>query len=314
MERPRRERTRHLVGLAVVLATGLVGCGGSSEPSPKERRAALDRWITAADAACRDSNQAIAKRGWPANLVDLDRLTVRAIDEVRSASDAVRRLRLPEGSESRVRGFLARVKGLDPVMEELSSTTERFKPDRLNELLPKVQSSLADVEDSGKELGLRECAANDEHVWLPDAIRAPVFAQQLANLTRQITRRSKAVTKPASTRQVAARNLDRLSDVVADADRRIATFKPPQWAAEEADRYVDALRGLGGALDEGATELSEPSLTMGELTTVRRKFARAARLEVRRARKLLKAVGAVPVLPGGGEEESAPGGEESQAA
>jgi hypothetical protein len=293
------------------------GCGGgdSDAPTAAEKRAALDRWVTAADAACRDSNDAISKRGWPGDLIDLDRLTVRAITEIREASEAVQKLRRPDGSEGRVRPFLASVKRLDPVMDELSSTTEKFKPDRLNDLLPKVQSSLADVEEQSKKLGLRQCAANDEHLWVPDAIRAPVFAQQLANLTRQITRRAKAVTTPASTKSQAARNLDRLSNVIADADRKINTFKPPQWASDEADRYVVALRALGSALDEGAAEFSENSLTMGELSAVRKKFFRAARLERKRSRKLLRAVGAVPVLPGGGGgEETAPGGEGAQQA
>jgi len=214
-----------------------------------------------------------------------------------------------------VKPFLASVKRLGPVMDELSSTTEKFKPERLNDLLPKVQSSLSDVEDQSKKLGLRHCAANDEHVWVPDAIRAPVFAQQLANLTRQITRRAKAIDRPVSTPRQAARLFDRLSRLIAVADRKITTFKPPQWASDEANRYVDALRAFGSALDESAAEFSERTLTPSEYTTVRRKFFRAARLEEKRARKLLRAVGAVPVLPGGGGgDETAPGGEGTQPA
>ncbi len=78
---------------------------------------------------------------------------------------------------------------------------------------------------------------------------------------------------------------------------------------------MDALRALGSALDESAAEFSEGTLTMTELTTVRRKFFRAARLEQKRARKLLRAVGAVPVLPGGGGgDEEVPGGEGNQPA
>jgi hypothetical protein len=309
-------RTRRATFALLLASSAVAGCGGGDgKPSAAEQRAALDRWQAKADAVCRKANEAVAKRGWPADLVDLDRLTVRAIAEVRSASTQIQRLPAPEGSERRVRPFLDGLKRLEPVMEQLSSTTERFKPERLNELLPKVQSSLADVEKASKELGLRECAANDEHFWVPDAIRAPVFAQQLADVTQQITRRSKAVTSPAATRQAAARNLDRLSDVIADADRKINTLKPPNWASEEAFDYVAALRDLGGALDEGATELAEPTLTPGELNRVRRKFDRAARLEHKRAVKLAKAVGAVPALRGGGGDDSdSPAGDDAQAA
>ncbi len=71
--------------------------------------------------------------------------------------------------------------------------------------MPKLQAGLSSVEDEAKKLGLRHCAANDEHVWVPDAIRAPVFAQQLADLDGKILKRAKAVGKPAPTRAAASR-------------------------------------------------------------------------------------------------------------
>jgi hypothetical protein len=301
--------------LAAVLA-GCGGSGGSDAPTAADKRAALDRWQEQADEACSKANKAIAKRGWPANLVDLDRLTVRAITEIRAASTTIQKLKAPEGSERRIKPFVDSLKGLEPAMDELSERTEKFKPERLNDVLPTVQSALADTEEQSKKLGLRECAANDEHVWVPDAVRAPVFAQQLANLNRQITRRVNGLSKRVTSPQQAARRLDRLSEIVEDADTRINTFKPPQWATKEADRYVVALRDLGGTLDEGAALLSNPNVSLQAVTRNEREFLRAARLEVRRARQLLRAVGAVPVLPGGGggDEETAPGGDESQAA
>jgi hypothetical protein len=321
MARRRGKRRRHPIALALLVAVaasaGCGGGGGSDAPTAADKRAALDRWQAQADAACSKANKAIAKRGWPANLIDLDRLTVRAIDEVRTASAAIQKLPAPEGSGRRIKPFVDSLKGLEPAMDELSERTEQFKPERLNDVLPTVQSALADTEEQSRKLGLRECAANDEHVWVPDAVRAPVFAQQLANLNRQITRRVNAISKRVTSRQQAARKLDRLSEIVEDADSRINTFKPPQWATEEANRYVDALRALGGTLDEGAALLSSPNPSLEAVTRNEREFYRAARLELRRSRQLLRAVGAVPVLPGGGgggDEEAAPGGDESQAA
>jgi hypothetical protein len=52
-----------------------------------------------ADAACEKANKAIAKRGWPVNLVDLDRLTVRAVTDVQAASKTIRAQKAPAGSE-----------------------------------------------------------------------------------------------------------------------------------------------------------------------------------------------------------------------
>ena len=89
---------RRFVGLGglLVVAT-LVGCGGSDEPTAEQRRAAKSRWVQHVDAACRKANDAIAKRGWPADLVDLDRLVVRGIDDARAAIRTIARERLPDG-------------------------------------------------------------------------------------------------------------------------------------------------------------------------------------------------------------------------
>src|SRR5688500_4170344 len=190
----------------------LAGCGGGAKDSGDDaanRRAALDRWVAKADAACRKGNHAIADRGWPANLVDLDRLSVRAANDVREASVAIQRLAPPEGSESRVKPFVDSLRSLDGLLDKVTDTTEDFKPERLNALAPDLQSGLVEVEKASKKLGLRECAANDEHAWVPDAIRAPVFAQQLSDLERKVNKRAEAAAKPVSTPGAAVRNVDR---------------------------------------------------------------------------------------------------------
>ena len=291
----------------------LAGCAGVGEPSAADRRAALDRWRDGADAACRKGNASIAERGWPASLVDLDRLTVRAIVDIREASAAIRRMPAPRGSERRVAPFVQRLKQLEPLMDRLSSTTEDFEAGSLEAFAPRLQSGLAAVEDEAGRLGLRHCAANDEHVWVPDAIRAPVFAQQLAILDRKLASRVEAIDEPASTAAAAARKLDRLSDLIEGFDRALSRLKPPSWAATEASRYIDALRDLGAAIQSGSTELTESILTPAEADAAQAKLARAGRLERRRAKRLAKEIGAIPVLPGGGQGES-PVGDEEQAA
>jgi hypothetical protein len=310
------QRTAGIAGVALLLAVTVpAGCGGGGKPSAAEQRAALDRWQDRADDACRKGNAKIAERGWPASLVDLDRLTVRAISDIRDASAAIQRLPAPEGAEKRVAPFVGSLKALEPLMARLSSTTEDFKAGKLEAFAPKLQSGLAAVEDESKRLGLRHCAANDEHVWVPDAIRAPVFAQQLAILDRRILKRAKAIGEPASTPSGASRNLDKLSDIVVFADRGLSRLKPPAWADAEAGRYVDALRDLGSALDAASTELAETTLTPAEASAAQAKLNRAIRTERKRFKRLYKEIGAIPVLPGGGGgEEESPAGDETQPA
>ena len=308
------------ITLVGVLAVGLGGCMGGGDETPKpmtaaEKRAELDRWVTRADAACRESNEAVADRGWPRNLIQLDRLAVRAVDDVREASRAVQGLVPPKGSEDRVKPFVESLKALDGLLGEVTDTTDDYRPKKLNELAPDLRSGLVEVERASKELGLRECAANDEHTWVPDAMRAPVYAQQLADLNRRVTKRMKAIARPVSTPDDVARNLDRLSDLISQAARSLARLKPPQWADREAGRYVSSLRNFTGLLDEGSLMFERGSVTYEQFTAYRKRLDRAGRLDGRRWRRLYRAVGAAPTLRGGkrgGKEE--PGGDDSQAA
>src|SRR5688572_6746069 len=77
-------RVRGLTAISALALAGLAGCGGDPEPTAEEVKAAKSKWVQRVDAACRKANDAIADRGWPVNLVDLDRLVVRGIDDAQA--------------------------------------------------------------------------------------------------------------------------------------------------------------------------------------------------------------------------------------
>ena len=305
--------------VAIVLTAAFAGCGGSGDSgqkadlTPTQRRAELDRWVERADGVCRKGNEAIAGRGWPTDLVELDKLAVRAVDDVREASRSIQGLAPPKGSEDRVKPFVASLKSLDGLLDDVTDTTGEYRPRKLNSLAPDLRSGLLEVEQASKDLGLRECAANDEHTWVPDAMRAPVYAQQLAGLDRRVAKRAKAVAEPVSSPADASRNLDRLSDVVTMADRGLSKLKPPLWAATQAGRYVKALRNLTGVLDEGARKFSGGLVTYEVYTAFRKKLNGSLAIERKRFKQLYKAIGALPTARGrkGGEE---PAGDDTEAA
>ena len=310
-------RCMKALGVVLVSAAVLVGCGGggSDGPTAREKRAALDRWTQSADAACEKANKSIAKRGWPVNLVDLDRLTVRAVTDVQAASKTIRAQRAPAGSEDKVKPFVQSLEELDGTMKQLSGATEDFKIKRLDRFLPKLGGSLQKVETESKELGLRECASHDEHVFIPDAVRAPVFAQQLADLDRKLVKRTKRINAgSASTPQEAAKDLRELSDIADVYARRLDDLEPPYWARRESDDYVVVLRTLGRVLDKGAKALSTPPVTPAQGAAFEKQLASAGRAERKGIKKLLKSIGAIPTVPGRGGEEEAPAGDDTQAA
>ena len=300
---------------AVVVLAALAGCGGASGPSAAEKRAALARWTQAADRDCKKANDAIAGRGFPVSLVDLDRLTVRAISDVQAASKAIRARKPPAGSAEKVRPFVESLEELDAALKRLSGATEDFRTARLDKLLPEFGGSLQHVETASKKLGLRECASHDEHIVIPDAVRAPVFAQQLADLDSRLTKRTKRLDASASSPKEAASTLRELDDIADTYASRLEKLKPPFWARRQSDDYVVALRTLGSVFERGAKELGEPVITPAEASDYETDLARASRTERKAIKKLLKAIGAVPTLPGrGGGEDEAPGGEGEQAA
>jgi hypothetical protein len=306
-----------VLGVVVLSVAVLAGCGGGGPdgPSAQEKRAALDKWTRTADAACEKANKAIAKRGWPVNLVDLDRLTVRAVADVQAASKTIRAQKAPAGSEEKVKPFVQSLEELDVTMKQLSGATEDFKIKRLDKFLPELGGSLQKVETESKELGLRDCAAHDEHVFIPDAVRAPVFAQQLADLDRKLVKRTKRIAAgSASTPQEAAKDLRELSDIAETYARRLDDLKPPYWARKESDDYVVVLRTLGRVLDKGAKALSSPPVTPAEGEAFDTQLARAGRAERKGIKKLLKSIGAIPTVPGRGGEAEDPAGDESQSA
>ena len=301
--------------VTVLVTVALAGCGGGPDgPSAKEKRAALDKWTRTADAACEKANTSIAKRGWPVNLVDLDRLTVRALADVEAAYKTIRTQKAPAGSEDKVRPFVKSLEELDAKTKELSSATERFKLAKLDKFLPEFGGTLQHVETASKELGLREFASHEEHVFLPDAIRAPVFAQQLANLDRRLTKRAKKIDDNASTPKAIAQNLREVADLADVYARRLDDLKPPYWARRESDNYVTALRSLSTVFDKSAKRLGTPITSMAETNRLDADISRAYRTERKAIKKLLKGIGAIPTVPGGDGGEESPAGEEEQSA
>ncbi len=143
----------------MLLVVVLAGCGGGGDKDPAlsaaDRRAELDRWVSRADGVCRKSNEAIADRGWPRTLVELDKAAARAVGDVRAASRAIQGLAPPKGSEERVKPFVASVRELHGLLDRVTETTDAYQPKRLNDLAVDLQTGLQEVEDTSKELGLR---------------------------------------------------------------------------------------------------------------------------------------------------------------
>jgi hypothetical protein len=305
---------------ALALAPALTACGGDPEPTAEERRAAKSKWVQRVDAACRKANNAISDRGWPADLVDLDRLVVRGIGDAQTAIKEITALKIPEGAGPKPAAFVKEIKALDPELKELSEASEDLEPADLVKAAEELKPRIAAAEKSAEEAGLSDCLTHDERFFIPDAVRAPVFAEQLAKLDRSLLRRIKNVDfADASTPGEFATAFRRYSEIIDTAIKGIDTLDPPQWAADQTGNYQVALRDLQSVTQKFTAILVQDKgrplyeLDRAKYMRTQRELNRAAKAEMKARRKMLRAVGAAPTgrLPEQGEGVAPKSGEQS---
>ena len=302
-----------LTGLVVLAA--LTGCGGSDEPTAEQRRQAKARWVQRVDAACEKANEAIADRGWPVDLVDLDRLVVRGIDDARAAIRTITRERLPEGGGPRPGAFVRDLKALDPELTKLSEASEDLEPAALVKASDALKPRLAAVQKRAEQAGITHCLTHDERIFVPDAVRAPVFAEQLAKLDRSLLRRMKSIHfADASTPGEFAHAFKRYSELIDTAVEGIDRLDPPLWASDQTAAYQVALRDLQSVSQKYTAVLvgdrGKPitSVNIAKYTRLDKELNKAAGREAKTRKKMLRAVGAGPTT------RPAPGGDDGGAA
>jgi hypothetical protein len=303
---------RRWMALPVLALAGLAACGGSSEPTADEKRAAKARWVQHVDAACRKANDAIADRGWPADLIDLDRLVVRGIADAQQAIKTIAAEPLPKGGGPKPGRFVAELKALEKELSALSEASEDLEPAALVKAADALKPRLATIEKSADEAGLSDCMSHDERFFVPDAVRAPVFAEQLARLDRKLLRRIKDVDfETASGPAEFAAAFRRYSGIIDSAIEGIDKLEPPQWAADQTANYQDALRELQSVCQQFTAILvrdkgkSPFEIDRADYVKTQRKLNKAARTEAKTRRKMLRALGAAPTTGGSGGEEEA---------
>lgn len=300
---------RRWTTVSTLALASLAGCGGDPEPTAEETRAAKTRWVQRVDAACRKANQAIADRGWPVNLVDLDRLVVRGIDDAQVAIRSISGLKVPEGAGPRPGAFVKDLKALGPELDKLSEASEDLEPADLVKAAEALKPRLATVEKSAKEAGLSDCMSHDERFFVPDAVRAPVFAEQLARLDRKLLRRIKNVEfAEADSPGEFAAAFRSYSEIIDSAVDGIDQLDPPQWAAEQVGNYQIALRDLQSVSQKFTAMLvddkdaSPYEVDRAKYVRTQKQLNRAANAEAKTRRKMLRAVGAGPTtIPDQGE-------------
>jgi hypothetical protein len=214
--------------LTVVLAAVVAGCGGGESASLTHAH-----WASRADAACKRAGQAIVKRGWAGDLRALQTVSADAAADVRKAIAEIRRLPSPPGAAARVRPFIATLGELEPLLDDLVRASTAMDTVDLRRIATHLRGKLSSLESSGRGAGLRWCMQHDEPQWVPDGIRAPLVAEELARIDRMM---------PARVDVTSAKALRRLSAALSDQAAALALLDPPLAAQSTMTAYEWAVR------------------------------------------------------------------------
>jgi hypothetical protein len=293
-----------------LLAATLAGCG-EDKPTAAETKAAKARWVQHVDAACRKASTAIAGRGYPVDLIDLDRLVVRAIQDVETAIATIAREPLPAGGDRHPAAFVHELRALEPELKKLSGASEDVKPGGLIAAADGLKPRLVRIQDEAEKSGVRSCLTQDARYVVPAAVRAPVFAEQLNRLEAHQLRRIRDIGfRHVSTPAEYGRALERFAGLIARSLDGIDRLDPPLWAVDQTANYQYALRSLQSVVEEFAAQIErdrgKPPEQIDPATYKRllRKLRVAGRGEAKAHRKMLRAVGAAPTTPPSGGDEA----------
>lgn len=263
------------VALIGTLAVIGAGCGGEAQ-----QPATAPGWAKSADAACQRAREAITRRGWAVDLKELQTIGPRATDDVRAAIDAIQGLRgAPGGPDARL--FLTGLREVEPMLDDVARASTAMDAHDLPTSATRLSPKLVSVGAAAHRAGLERCShgAMLAAGVVADAIRAPVFAEQLARANRAWLR-SAGRENRATVAQIDAYEtaLDRLD--------------PPRWVRSGWLKYRQGIRHLREVAERGGSP---------------REFMRAARAADRQFFRFTRRLGARPVVPEPGtdsEQES----------
>jgi hypothetical protein len=283
-----------IVALGLTVAAG--GCGGDDGPSAGERRAAMARWVAAADEACSKAEAAIARRGEPLDLRDVDRVVVRAAADVRRAAATIRRLPMPPGGAAKVRPVLAAMDKLEGPLQDIVEWSEVAKADELVKAAEAWRSQSYELARRAYEAGLRVCGRHGARWAVADGIVAPVFRTQLAEFQEVLLAELRSVRSEAKVtdRASAAEYLQRFSEHLAGAAARYSGLEPPLRAEEQSSDYFEILDRASVEVWQWSRETRRRAFTPAFARTLERRFLRLGRQERRAARALAKALQPAP--------------------
>lgn len=277
-------RSRHF-GVAGAAATLLLaGCGG---PSDEQQ---LARWRSGADAACDRAEKAIRAGGQARNLGDLERVSVRAGDEVLAAADDIQALAVPAKARPKIAPVLRDLAVIRRDVADLRTASKDGSADVTGRSIAALKIDVLAITDHAKAAGLRRCARESQATAAVDELSMPGFALIVGRVETDVLRDYRAFLRalhtyrPGRARVKPWRQFARNARIFADA-------YPPATPTRLADSGTDWSVDLESIAD--AADATTFELRAGSTRTAAREAAKVRPLEVRVKRKTLRLLAAM---------------------
>jgi hypothetical protein len=285
--------------IGAVAAAALGGCGGPSEQE------ALGRWQSHADAICRQVEARVTERGRPTGVRDLDRLAVRAVQDVRGAMREIAAMPPPAGSEARVRPFVDAVRALAPRLEGLVAAGELADPTRMLVAVDNLQRPATELERHARRAGLRVCAGKGFADRVTDALVTPLFVDTVTETETGLVRNLRRANRlPRRSRFELAEYFRALESSLHVAKLGFGNTYPPVAAAEPLDDYAVLLAGGEElAFDVSSQINGGRPITRAWARQVIKRFRVLERRRSAAFARIFDALGTkTPPMPGSGQE------------
>jgi hypothetical protein len=173
---------------------------------------------------------------------DLDRITVRAVQDVRAAMREIAAMPLPKGSEARMRPFVDAVRALAPRLDGLVSAGEFADSTRMLVAVDKLQRPATDLERHARRAGLRVCARKGFAERVTDALVTPLFVDTLTATETALVEQLRRVDRMRLRSAIEVGDyFNQLWSTFSSAKVDFGSLYAPSAAADELNDYMVVL-------------------------------------------------------------------------
>jgi hypothetical protein len=280
---------------------GLIALWGAwtllRDPTPEERRSNLREWVAKTEAACTTAFTSIAGRGTAVDIVDLDRVVVRADRDLRRAFDRIRRLDEPKGSAGEVKAVHAAMARVERDMTAVARSSEDADRPALRRLASALRADAQHFVNATVDAGARECAPLGLPSLASDAVLGPVFAQDFAAVHVALGRRlQRALNHPAGSPMQLAGRFGAATEAFGDAGTSFDRLTIPARASDAARAYGMELSAMRQRATRLQHTLAGPQgRDPRRVLPLARRFDRGKARMIKLGKRLLVAAQAQPI-------------------